>query len=138
MKWHKRFIELAHHVAQWSKDDSTKVGAVIVDDSNRVISLGYNGPPRRVNDDYENREQKLRRTLHAEVNALAFAHRDVSGCTIYITHPPCAQCAAQIIQHGIRQVVFDLPTYNFLTRWGDDYKESLAMFSEVGVEVAHR
>ena len=131
-------MELAKLVASWSKDDSTKVGAVIVDDSNRVISLGYNGPPQGVKDEYADRTQKLRRTLHAETNALAFAQRNVRGCTIYITHPPCAQCAAQIIQHGIRKVVFDLPTYNFLTRWGDDYKESLAMFSEVGVEVAHR
>ena len=138
MKWHKRFIELAHHVAQWSKDDSTKVGAVIVDEQRRIVSTGYNGPPQGVKDEYADRTQKLRRTLHAETNALAFAQRNVRGCTIYITHPPCAQCAAQIIQHGIRKVVFDLPTYNFLTRWGDDYKESLAMFSEVGVEVAHR
>ena len=131
-------MELAKLVASWSKDDSTKVGAVIVDEQRRIVSTGYNGPPQGVKDEYADRTQKLRRTLHAETNALAFAQRNVRGCTIYITHPPCAQCAAQIIQHGIRKVVFDLPTYNFLTRWGDDYKESLAMFSEVGVEVAHR
>ena len=138
MKWDSRFMELAKLVASWSKDDSTKVGAVIVDEQRRIVSTGYNGPPQGVKDEYADRTQKLRRTLHAETNALAFAQRNVRGCTIYITHPPCAQCAAQIIQHGIRKVVFDLPTYNFLTRWGDDYKESLAMFSEVGVEVAHR
>ena len=131
-------MELAKLVASWSKDGSTKVGAVIVDEQRRIVSTGYNGPPQGVKDEYADRTQKLRRTLHAETNALAFAQRNVRGCTIYVTHPPCSQCAAQIIQHGIRKVVFDLPTYNFLTRWGDDYKESLAMFSEVGVEVAHR
>lgn len=131
-------MELAKLVASWSKDGSTKVGAVIVDEQRRIVSTGYNGPPQGVKDEYTDRTQKLRRTLHAETNALAFAQRNVRGCTIYVTHPPCSQCAAQIIQHGIRKVVFDLPTYNFLTRWGDDYKESLAMFSEVGVEVAHR
>lgn len=138
MKWDSRFMELAKLVASWSKDGSTKVGAVIVDEQRRIVSTGYNGPPQGVKDEYADRTQKLRRTLHAETNALAFAQRNVRGCTIYVTHPPCSQCAAQIIQHGIRKVVFDLPTYNFLTRWGDDYKESLAMFSEVGVEVAHR
>ena len=92
--WHTRFMGLAHHVALWSKDESTKVGAVIVDKDNRIVSLGYNGPPRGVSDEHINREIKLLRTLHAEENAILFARGNADGNILYITHHPCAHCAA--------------------------------------------
>ena len=136
MKWDSRFMELAKLVASWSKDGSTKVGAVIVDEQRRIVSTGYNGPPQGVKDEYADRTQKLRRTLHAETNALAFAQRNVRGCTIYVTHPPCSQCAAQIIQHGIRKVVYPPPHPEFLQRWGVDHKEACAMFHESGVQIS--
>lgn|SRR5574337_504686 len=134
-KWQRRFLDMANLVASWSKDPSTKVGAVIADSDNRVVSLGFNGAPRNVDDAFVSREQKLLRTIHAELNALHFARGDVSGCTIYVTHPPCAQCAASIIQRGIKEVVFPKPNADFMSRWAENYAEAVDMFvsADVGV-----
>lgn len=134
-KWTRRFLGLAKHIAQWSKDESSQVGAVIVDAQNRVVSVGYNGPPRETDDGPFERSVKLRRTLHAETNALLFAHRDLAGCTIYVTHPPCAQCAAKIVQTGIAHVVYPAPSDAFRERWQDDIREARAMFCEALVVV---
>jgi dCMP deaminase len=132
-KWDYRFIELAQFISGWSKDPSTKVGAVIVDAKNRVVSVGFNGPPRGVADRFD-RPTKLLRTVHAEANALHFATKDVCGNTIYITHPPCANCAANIIQRELTRVVTLTPPSCFMDRWKDSYDESLKMLREVGVE----
>lgn len=136
-KWDRRFIDLAKHVSQWSKDDSTRVGAVIVDNKNRVVSLGFNGFPRGVDDKHHNREHKLLKTLHAEDNALSFANKSTDGCTIYITHPPCSSCAARLIQHGIVRVVHPEPIAEFLSRWEKSCLVALEMFNDAGVEVVY-
>ena len=133
-KWSRRFFSLAELVASWSKDLSTSVGCVIVDSDKRIVSLGFNGPPRGVSDVYDSREQKLRRTIHAEANALHFAGRDVTGCTMFVTHPPCAHCAAHIIQRGISKVIYACPGQGFIDRWREDYYEALDMFREAGVD----
>jgi dCMP deaminase len=75
-KWDKNFLELAKTVSTFSKDPSTQVGAVIVDDDKRVISIGYNGFPKGVRDDHrlDNRELKYEMIVHAEANALLFAN----------------------------------------------------------------
>lgn len=133
-KWEMRFMKLAFHISEWSKDPSSKVGAVIAKKKN-VISLGYNGPPAGVKDDPNmSREEKYRRTIHAEVNAILTASAKVKNCTIYITHPPCSQCAAKIIQSKIKRVVFCSATDEFMERWRDDYNESLNMFIESNVQ----
>ncbi len=107
-KWDLNFLKLSKTVASFSKDPSTQVGAVIVDDDKRVISIGYNGFPKGVKDDnrLDNRELKYEMIVHAEANALLFANAPVKGCTIY-TWPfqPCSRCASLIIQAGIRRVV---------------------------------
>lgn len=134
-KWDRRFLGLANLVATWSKDSSTGVGAVIVDAKNRIVSMGFNGFPRAVHDDeaaLNNRDEKLRRTIHAEENALLFAGRPVEGCTIYVTHPPCARCAAKLIQAGIVRVVSRPPWNSFVERWADDMRSASAMFAEAG------
>ena len=103
-KWDRRMLGLVNLIATWSKDPSTGVGAVIVDSKNRIVSVGFNGFPRAVCDSDEalfDRDEKLRRTIHAEENALLFARGPVDGCTIYVTHPPCARCAAKLIQAGV-------------------------------------
>lgn len=129
MKWNKRFLDMARLVAGWSKDPSTKVGAVIVDAHNRVVSLGYNGPPRGVEDDPNiDRETKLRRTIHAEKNAILFARGGASGCTLYVTHHPCAQCAAVIVQSGIRRVIYEDPVHGFSNRWSEETREAKRIF----------
>lgn len=136
-KWDRRMLGLVNLIATWSKDPSTGVGAVIVDPKNRVVSLGFNGFPRAVldtDDKLMDRAEKLRRTIHAEENALLFAGRPVEGCTIYVTHPPCARCAAKIIQAGIKRVVSNQPAAGFAERWVDEVKSANEMFIEAGVE----
>ena len=134
-KWDFRFLDLAFLISQWSKDPSTKVGAVIVDSRRRIVGTGFNGFPRNTTDDEINRDRKLLRTIHAEANALHFAVRDVEGCTIYVTHPPCAHCSGHLIQRGICRVVFNMPSNDFFERWRDNYNEAMLMFSEAGVSV---
>lgn len=134
-KWDRRFYNLAVHISSWSKDESSRVGAVIVDNKKRIISVGFNGFPAGVDDTITSRDQKLRRTVHAEVNALSFANRSVEGCTVYVTHAPCSNCAAVLIQHGIGAVAFPEPEPAFLERWGESYEEAMMMFREAGVYV---
>ena len=135
MEWDEFFTGLALYVSRKSKDESTKVGAVIVDYKKRIVSVGFNGFPTGVDDSPGDRDRKLRRTVHAEANALAFAAQSVEGCTMYVTHAPCANCAAIIIQHGVGAVFFPEPKEGFLERWGDSYREALLMFKEAGVYV---
>lgn len=144
-KWDSRFIDLAVYISQWSKDPSTKVGAVIVDSERRVVSLGYNGFPRGVSDredKYNNRQLKHQIAIHAEKNAILNSHYRPVGCTIYITHPPCAQCAGSIIQSGIVRVVCpvhsslsntNVATNGFIDRWHESIQEALSQFTEVGI-----
>jgi dCMP deaminase len=135
MKWDLRFLGLAKHISEWSLDPSTKVGAVIVDDKNRVISLGFNGFPRGIKDDDRllDRNKKLAIILHAEKNAIIFANKNLENSVIYTyPFPPCSVCAASIIQSGITRVV-SVISYN--TRWADSFKLSEEMFAEAGVEL---
>lgn len=139
-KWHARFISLAAHVAEWSKDPSTQVGAVIVDSDRRVVSLGYNGLPRGVQDDsyiLNNKQIKLQIVKHAEENAILNSLLRPRGCTIYVTHHPCASCAGSIIQSGINRVVFPFipPDSLFSQRWQESIQLAQKMFTEAGVEV---
>ena len=106
--WRRRFIDLAAHVAQWSKDPSTQVGAVVVRPDKTIASIGFNGFARGVDDDRErlnDREQKLLFSLHAELNAILSAKEPLVGCSLFVWPlPPCAQCAGAIIQSGIKAV----------------------------------
>jgi dCMP deaminase len=132
-KWDARFMQLAQLVSTWSKDPSTKVGAVIVDADRRIVSCGYNGAPKGcIEPSGFSREQKLYRTIHAEANALHFAG-DVKGCTIYITAAPCANCAGHIIQRGITRVVYIKPDNDYGDRWHDSIKQGWLMFAEAGI-----
>src|SRR5690606_29047965 len=108
IKWDKRFIELSQFVSKWSKDPSTKVGAVLSRGKD-VIQVGYNGLPEGIADNHEklnNREMKLKIILHAEENILLRTNQNISGCQI-TTFPmsPCCKCASQLIQRGIKRVV---------------------------------
>ncbi|RTR25573.1 dCMP deaminase family protein [Shewanella atlantica] len=135
-KWAIRFLQMAELVASWSKDPSTQVGAVITE-NNRIVSLGFNGYPHGISDSAEtdNREMKLLKTLHAEENAILHAKRDLSSCEIWVTHFPCPNCAAKIIQTGLRAVHSPQPSQDFLSRWGDKIKVSQDMFDQAGVQV---
>lgn len=139
-KWHGRFIGLAEHIARWSKDPSTQVGAVIVDSERRVVSLGYNGLPRGVIDHPEvlnNKELKLQVVKHAEENAILNSLLRPAGCTIYVTHHPCASCAGSIIQSGITRVVYPIVPLDstFNHRWQQSIQLAQTMFEEARIEV---
>jgi len=131
-KWKQLGIDIAARYAEMSKDPSTKVGACIMDGKFQV-SAGYNGPPMGVRDDNCDRDTRIARTLHAELNAILAAKRDLAGCTIYVTHMPCSQCAAIIIQAGIEKIVCPAPTGEFAERWAESIHNSYEMFREADV-----
>lgn len=138
-KWTLRAFDLALFVSEWSKDPSTKVGAVIVDDQFRFISLGYNGFPRGVADDERlfNREEKLKLMVHAEVNAINNVRdpRFLQGCYMYVTHVPCDSCARAIIDAGIVRVMALPPDPGMEERWRASYHESRRLFLEAGIQL---
>lgn len=132
--WDQRFLELAEHVATWSKDPRTQVGAVVVDDKKRVVSVGFNGFPRGVLDLAErldNREVKYTFVAHAERNALDNAPIMTDGCTLYSPLFPCSECAKTIIQKGIKRVV-SRPIFEDVPKFRWDI--TVLMFKEAGVE----
>lgn len=107
-KWIKRFILMAGHVAEWSKDPRTKCGAVIVRPDKTIASIGFNGFPRGMpdkDDHYADHATKHSRVIHAEINAILSANEPVRGFSIF-TWPimPCDRCATHIIQAGITHV----------------------------------
>ena len=129
-KWDMRFLELAQHVATWSKDPSTQVGAVIVRPDRTIASVGYNGFPRGVIDEperYAEREVKYKMVVHAEANAILSAREPLHGYTCYVLPlAPCSSCAAMIIQSGIQRVV------TTVERWEGSAQ---TMFQESGVTI---
>ena len=135
--WDRRFLQLAELIASWSKDKSTKVGAVAVRDR-RVLATGYNGLPSGVVDSsfrLEDRDTKLLMTQHAETNCISYAARtgvSLLAADLYIFPlAPCAHCASSIIQAGIRRVIcFD---YVVPQRWQQSFDAAADMFSEAGV-----
>ena len=142
-KWDRRFIELAKHISTYSKDPSTKVGAIIVNDNHLVVGMGYNGFPRGVEDSEErlnDREQKYAMVVHAEANAVLMAGHKCRGATLYVypsfvLPPICNECAKLVIQSGIREVVGYEPDLNDerAKRWASSIKVSQQMCKEAGV-----
>jgi dCMP deaminase len=134
-KWDVRFLELARFISNWSLDPSTKVGAVISDKHNRVVSIGYNGFPKGIKDDerLNDRETKYKIIVHGEINAITFANRNLENCTLY-TYPfePCPRCAGIIIQSGIKRIVAPI---NKIDRWENDFKLSRQLFNEANIEI---
>lgn len=139
-KWDKRFLELAEHISTWSKDRSTKVGVVIVDDEKRVVSIGYNGFPRGCNDDVECRHErpaKYMYTEHSERNAIYNAARlgiSTKGKIMYCTLFPCADCARAIIQSGIKELNVIQPGPED-GRWSDSQKVAIELFDEAKIKL---
>lgn len=133
--WDRWFLGMSEYISTASKDPSTKVGAVIVDRDRRIVSTGYNGFPKGIEDSEEllhNREKKYKLIIHGEMNAILFAKRSVEGCTLYTTpFLPCATCSSFIIQSGITRVV---SWYVDNPRWNESIQLANAMFAEAGVE----
>lgn len=145
LKWDDRFLSLAEHIAGWSKDPSTKVGAVIVNERREVIGTGYNGFARGVDDSeerYNDRPTKYKLVVHAELNAVLTAGHRAQGGTIYVWpafgYPPlCSSCAKAVIQAGVVRVVGRKPNIDPETeeRWREELEAARLMCKEAGVEM---
>ena len=119
--WIKRFLDLSKLVSTWSKDPSTKVGAVIIDpETKTIVSTGYNGFPRNIEDSEErlnNRELKYKFVVHAEMNAIMNAlynNRSVKNCILFVHGLPCcSDCAKAIIQSKCEEELpdYEVPSY---------------------------
>ena len=138
LTWDEYFMGLAHLSALRSKDPNTQVGAAIVDENHRVVSVGYNGFPTGVSDDEFpwSREgnvltSKYAFVVHAELNAILNSQRSVRGCTIYVSLFPCNECAKAIIQSGIKKIVYESDKYNGV----DTNIASKRMLKAAGVEL---
>jgi dCMP deaminase len=147
-KWDKRFMGLASAVGMWSKDLSTKVGCVIVSPNRDIIATGYNGFPRKINDNNIARHERPEKYFwaeHAERNTIYAAAKmghALEGATIYVVVAegaplfPCADCARAMIQSGIKCIVAEPADLNN-SKWGPDFRRALEMLKEAGVEIRY-
>ena len=138
-KWDMRYLQLAEEVAGWSKDPSTKIGAIAVGAKGQVLSQGYNGFPRGIDDHvdlYKDRETKYKYVVHAEMNVIYNATYHgicLEGSTLYVTGlPVCSDCAKGIIQVGISRVV--MKEHLTPQKWVDSWKTTSQMFDQVNIK----
>lgn len=136
-KWDKRFLELAKLVASWSKDPSTQTGAVIISPDRTILSVGYNGFPKLLDDNpefYANREVKYSRIVHCEMNAVLNAGHRLDGSTLY-TWPlaSCDRCAVHMMQAGIKTFVFPKLPPELEERWAAPVAKTKAYLDEAGL-----
>jgi dCMP deaminase len=135
-KWDLRFFDMAALVASWSKDPSTQVGAVIVRPDRTIASVGFNGFPKGMYDGeecYNDRDEKMSKIIHAEMNAMSFCKENMKGYTLY-TFPffTCDRCAVHVIQSGISTVI---SPRHFPDRWQQSLENALIYYNESGVKV---
>jgi len=109
MKRAPYFLEIAKAIATKSKDPSSKVGAVIVDEDHRIVSTGYNGFPAGCDETKLSWERPMKylTVIHAELNALIYARRDLTGCIVYVTHGPCESCLKHLLQAKVREIYYE-------------------------------
>jgi len=134
--WEEYFMSLALVASLKSKDPSTQVGAVIIDNRTRkLVSSGYNGFPRYIDDDMipQTRPEKYLYVVHAELNAILHAQRELSDCSLYVTVFPCADCMKAMVQSGIKRVVY-LNDLNG-SDWNDSRKATMKMADLAGIKI---
>jgi len=149
ISWDECFMSMALVVAKRSKDPSSQVGAVIVDEENKVVSIGYNGMPRGIPDSEltwnknEGLDSKYLYVCHAEFNAILNVRNggSLKNCTVYVTLFPCNECAKALIQVGIKKVVYLGDKYHdsietqasrkLLSLAGIEYEQYKGKFTEV-------
>lgn len=142
-KWDSRYMELAKYVSQWSKDPSTKVGAVLVNFDLHQEFVGFNGFARGVDDSearYNERETKYQFVVHAEVNAILKAGPAARGASLYVWPSfaipnICNECAKVAVQAGIKELIGYAPDTNNprTSRWGSSIAIAKLMFDEAGI-----
>lgn len=139
-KWMHRFMQIAKEVAAWSKDPSTKVGAVLVSRNKQILSTGYNGFPANIEDKeewYNDRSIKYDLTVHAELNTILNAAKNgvnIKDSILFVTSlPVCKDCAKHVAQAGISAVVKeDIPVD---LRWKESNAIAEKIFSLSGIPI---
>lgn len=139
-KWSLRYLNLAKEVSTWSKDPSTKVGAISVGNKGQIISQGFNGFPRGVNDSDQrlnNKEQKYKYVVHGEMNCIYNACHNGSSLkdsTLYVYGLPiCSECAKGVIQVGVAKVIMQHPK-SITSKWSESFNLTSEMFNEANVQ----
>ena len=141
MKWDDYFLNIAKAVSLKSKDESSKIGAIIVGPDHEIRSTGYNGFPRGFDDSdpvKQERPLKYKYFEHAERNAIFNAARygaSTKGCTLYCEWPPCTDCARAIIQAGIVRIRLSKAVSDCPERWQEDMSIAQGMLLDCGVRV---
>jgi len=137
--WELRYMKLAQEVSTWSKDPSSKIGAIAIGSKGQVLAQGYNGFPRGVKDTKERlsiREKKLKYTIHAEMNCIfnaTFNGVSLDNSTMFVYGlPPCSDCAKGITQVGVHTVFMN--TILVPDRWKESWELTKEIFSEGGVK----
>lgn len=140
LTWDQYFMGIARLSSMRSKDPSTQVGACIVGNDNRILSIGYNGSPNGFNDDVfpwdregEPLNTKYLYVCHAEMNAILNyrgSRKDLEGAKIYVDLFPCNECAKLIIQSGIKEIIYVCDKYKDT----DGVKASKKMLDECGIK----
>jgi len=136
LSWDDTFMMLANLISQRSKDPSTQVGAVIVDDNNVILGLGYNGWPRGIKQDdlpWDRKggelDTKYPYVVHGEINAIFNAYQRVNNSRLYSNLFPCNECAKAIIQNGIKEVIYANDKYHD----ADNTKAARKLFDLAGI-----
>ena len=139
INWQEYFMGIALLSAQRSKDNSTQVGACIVNTENKIVAVGYNGMPNGCNDDEmpwernadDELDTKYPFVCHAELNAILNRNSaDLKGCTVYVTLFPCNECAKAIIQSGIKKVIYLTNKYSDT----NSVRASMLLFKKCGIK----
>ena len=143
LSWDQYFMAVAQLSAMRSKDPSTQVGACIVSDDNRILSIGYNGAPNGFTDASfhwdragEDLYTKYFYVCHAEMNAILNyrgSKKELENAKIYVDLFPCNECAKLIIQSGIKEVIYLSDKYNGT----DSNLASKHLFDVCGVKYKH-
>lgn len=157
LSWEDTFMAIASVVKLRSKDPSTQVGACVVSSDHRILSLGYNGAPNRFEGEKfpwaregEAYETKYPYVVHAERNAILNFRgslREFEGATVFVTHFPCNECAKEIVQSGIREVVYlkdskddtleVMASKRILTETGVSYRQAVESLDGVSVDLTN-
>ncbi len=139
-RWVLNYLSLAKTISEWSKDPSTKVGAVAVGSRGQILAQGYNGFPRGIKDTPERlntRAEKYKLIVHGEMNCIynaALNGTSLDGADMYVYGlPVCSDCAKGIIQIGIKRVFACYPV-SISDKWRESSRLTSEMFKEASVE----
>ena len=137
LSWDEYFMGVAMMSGMRSKDPNSQVGACIVSEDNKILSMGYNGFPKGCSDDEfpwaregDDLHTKYFYVTHSELNAiLNYRGGSLEGAKLYVSLFPCNECAKAIIQSGIKEVIYDSNKYDGTT----SVQASMRMFDAAGV-----